>query len=184
LAADARGIARPHRSLGSRVVLTHRAPPGQPSAELTQKRLTFNSTENRVLNGAISPGGKYLAYSDAAGIHVKLVSTGASAPRPSTGYAVRPVPPCQRAIAGRRKTTSRETIGPRMELRQGDEQPGRQPAKGLRAPRKRTYTGRRMDNAWPTPGAIQKRFRWHWRPSRRVDGPSTAGNCGVASGVT
>jgi hypothetical protein len=53
--------------------LTHRAPPAQPSAELTQKRLTFNSTENRVLNGAISPDGKYLDYSDAAGIHVKLL---------------------------------------------------------------------------------------------------------------
>ena len=57
-------------------LLTHRSPPPQPSAELTQKRLTFNSSENPVLNGAISADGKYLAYSDAAGIHVKLLSTG------------------------------------------------------------------------------------------------------------
>ena len=48
----------------------------RPSAELTQKRLTFNSSENSVNAGAISPDGKYLAYSDAAGIHVKLLSTG------------------------------------------------------------------------------------------------------------
>jgi eukaryotic-like serine/threonine-protein kinase len=46
-----------------------------PSAELTQKRLTFNSSGNPVENGAISPEGKYLAYSDVAGIHVKLLST-------------------------------------------------------------------------------------------------------------
>ena len=55
--------------------LTHRAP-SQPSVELTQKRLTFNSNENPVVSNAISPDGKYLAYSDPAGIHVKLISTG------------------------------------------------------------------------------------------------------------
>jgi len=55
--------------------LTHRAPP-QPSAELTQKRLTFNSSENPVGSSVISRDGKYLAYSDPAGIHVKLLSTG------------------------------------------------------------------------------------------------------------
>ena len=48
----------------------------RPAAELTQKRLTFNSSENSVNAGAISPDGKYLAYSDGAGIHVKLLSTG------------------------------------------------------------------------------------------------------------
>jgi len=48
----------------------------QPSAELVQKRLTFNSSENPVLDAVISPDGKYLAYSDAAGIHVKLLSSG------------------------------------------------------------------------------------------------------------
>jgi Tol biopolymer transport system component len=45
-------------------------------AELTQKRLTFNSSDNPVQRSAISPDGKYLAYSDAAGIHIKLLSTG------------------------------------------------------------------------------------------------------------
>jgi eukaryotic-like serine/threonine-protein kinase len=50
--------------------------PPQPSGELTQKRLTFNSSERSIDNDSISPDGKYLAYSDPAGIHVKLLSTG------------------------------------------------------------------------------------------------------------
>ncbi len=50
-------------------------PTPKPSVELTQKRLTFNSNENAVQSAAISPDGKYLAYSDPAGIHVKLLST-------------------------------------------------------------------------------------------------------------
>ena len=62
--------------------LTHRAAPPTPSADLTQKRLTFNSSENAVENGAISPDGKYLAYSDLGGIHVKLLSTGDERPIP------------------------------------------------------------------------------------------------------
>ena len=59
--------------------------PPKPSAELTQKRLTFNSSENAVQSAAISPDGKYLAYSDPAGIHVKLLSTGEERliPRPA-----------------------------------------------------------------------------------------------------
>jgi DNA-binding winged helix-turn-helix (wHTH) protein/Tol biopolymer transport system component len=40
------------------------------------KQLTMNSFENRVLSGAISPDGKYLAYSDAKGMRVQLVATG------------------------------------------------------------------------------------------------------------
>ncbi len=63
--------------------LLHRPP--EPSAELTQKRLTFNSSENPVQSVAISPDGKYLAYSDRTGIHVKLLSTGEERliPRPA-----------------------------------------------------------------------------------------------------
>ena len=53
--------------------LLHRPP--KASAELTQKRLTFNSSENSIYNAVISPDGKYLAYSDRTGIHVKLLST-------------------------------------------------------------------------------------------------------------
>jgi eukaryotic-like serine/threonine-protein kinase len=44
-------------------------------AELTQQQLTFNSGEAHVTSDAISPDGKYLAYSDIDGIHVKLLST-------------------------------------------------------------------------------------------------------------
>jgi eukaryotic-like serine/threonine-protein kinase len=59
--------------------------PPKPSAELAQKRLTFNSSENPVGHQDISPDGKYLAYSDATGIHVKLLSTGEERviPRPA-----------------------------------------------------------------------------------------------------
>jgi eukaryotic-like serine/threonine-protein kinase len=52
-----------------------RRPPAPP-AELTQKRLTFNSSEMAVRSAVISPDGKYLAYSDPARIHVKLIATG------------------------------------------------------------------------------------------------------------
>jgi Tol biopolymer transport system component len=52
---------------------THRPP--RPPAQLTLKRLTFNSSENPVGQAAISPDGKYLAYADRAGSHVKLLST-------------------------------------------------------------------------------------------------------------
>ena len=47
----------------------------KPSAELTQKQLTFNSGKNALSNAVISPDGNYIAYSDPAGIHVKLLST-------------------------------------------------------------------------------------------------------------
>ena len=72
-------------------ILLHRTPKisdelaQKPSADLTQKRLTFNSSENGVDSAALSPDGKYLAYSDQAGIHVKLLSTGEERliPRPA-----------------------------------------------------------------------------------------------------
>ena len=52
---------------------THRA---QPKPALKQRRLTANPVEHPVSGAAISPDGKYLAYSDPAGIHVKLIETG------------------------------------------------------------------------------------------------------------
>jgi Tol biopolymer transport system component len=78
-------VIRPHRNaaIGTVVVVVAlvglawflvRRPP-KLSAELTQNQLTFNSRENDVQSGAISPDGKYLAYSDPAGIHVKLLWT-------------------------------------------------------------------------------------------------------------
>jgi eukaryotic-like serine/threonine-protein kinase len=51
----------------------------QPSGALPQlklRQLTSNTSENAVDNGAISPDGKYLAYADRVGIHLKLIETG------------------------------------------------------------------------------------------------------------
>jgi eukaryotic-like serine/threonine-protein kinase len=45
-----------------------------PDVKLRQ--LTTNPTENPVANGAISPDGKYLAYTDPKGMHIKLIETG------------------------------------------------------------------------------------------------------------
>jgi eukaryotic-like serine/threonine-protein kinase len=72
-------------ALGLAWFLTHRTPRPQPSAELTQKRLTFNSEENYVGDCSISPDGRYVAYSDGTAIHVKLLATGEERriPRPA-----------------------------------------------------------------------------------------------------
>jgi len=45
-----------------------------PQVKLHQ--LTSNSSENGVTSGAISPDGRYLAYSDRVGMHLKLIETG------------------------------------------------------------------------------------------------------------
>jgi serine/threonine protein kinase len=52
--------------------------------ELKQRQLTAHSSENAVMGGSISPDGKYLAYSDLQGIHIKLLQTGetANVPQP------------------------------------------------------------------------------------------------------
>src|SRR5262249_9178574 len=39
-------------------------------------QLTSNSSDNPVRSGAISPDGKYLAYSDLSQMHIKLIKTG------------------------------------------------------------------------------------------------------------
>jgi len=51
------------------------SPPVQRAAVL-EKRLTTNSTENAVSGAAISPDGKYLAYSDQTGTYLRILSTG------------------------------------------------------------------------------------------------------------
>ncbi len=48
----------------------------QARPELKLRQLTTNSFENRVLSGAISPDGKYLAYSDTKGMYVRRIQTG------------------------------------------------------------------------------------------------------------
>jgi serine/threonine protein kinase/Tol biopolymer transport system component len=53
-------------------ILLHR---GGPPAELAQASLTFNSGESPVTSFALSADGKYLAFADPAGIHLKLLAT-------------------------------------------------------------------------------------------------------------
>ena len=50
--------------------------PPAPLPELKERRLTFNSSENALAGAAISPDGKYLAYGDSTGMHLKLIQTG------------------------------------------------------------------------------------------------------------
>ncbi|HXJ96823.1 MAG TPA: protein kinase [Terriglobia bacterium] len=47
----------------------------QPRPELLQRKLTTNSSELAVQASAISPDGKYLAYSDNEGIHLRVIDT-------------------------------------------------------------------------------------------------------------
>ena len=54
---------------------THRVQPELPK-ELKETPLTNNPSEHAVVFGGISPDGKYLAYSDRTGMHLKLVGTG------------------------------------------------------------------------------------------------------------
>jgi len=44
--------------------------------EFTQRQLTANPSDDPVIRTAISPDGKYLAYTDLTGIHLLLVNTG------------------------------------------------------------------------------------------------------------
>src|SRR5262249_55778195 len=52
--------------------------------EIKLRQLTTNSSENPVTGGSISPDGKYLAYSDTRGLHIKLIDSGETrtVPRP------------------------------------------------------------------------------------------------------
>jgi DNA-binding winged helix-turn-helix (wHTH) protein len=45
-------------------------------ASVTLQRLTTNAAENRIFASAISPDGKYLAYSDKTGAYLRSLSTG------------------------------------------------------------------------------------------------------------
>ncbi|MGD0307284.1 MAG: hypothetical protein ABSC71_20855 [Candidatus Acidiferrales bacterium] len=45
-------------------------------AQLNPKQITFNSEEDPALVSAISPDGKYLAYTDLDGLHLRLLATG------------------------------------------------------------------------------------------------------------
>jgi eukaryotic-like serine/threonine-protein kinase len=47
----------------------------RPKPAMTQRQLTTNSSELAVWASAISPDGRYLAYSDGSGIHLKVIDT-------------------------------------------------------------------------------------------------------------
>jgi Tol biopolymer transport system component/predicted Ser/Thr protein kinase len=53
---------------------THR--PSVGKLPMTQRQLTANPAGHGVNGAAVSPDGKYLAYSDDVGLHIKLVETG------------------------------------------------------------------------------------------------------------
>jgi eukaryotic-like serine/threonine-protein kinase len=57
-----------------RLATTHHAPTSRPPMNMRQ--LTANPAGHGVTRSAISPDGKHLAYSDDAGLHIKLLETG------------------------------------------------------------------------------------------------------------
>ncbi len=63
---------------GAVLQLTRRPPPPKPPPKppLKVRQLTSNSAEDPVGSGELSPDGKYLAYTDKAGMHIKLIETG------------------------------------------------------------------------------------------------------------
>lgn len=61
--------------LGLWWMIMHR-PGSNPLQDIKQRQLTFNSSENAVGSGVISPDGKLLAYSDVKGIHIEEIDTG------------------------------------------------------------------------------------------------------------
>lgn len=57
-------------------VTTHRPVVRNSPTEWKLRQLTTNPPENPVSNGAISPDGKYVAYTDVIGMHLELIETG------------------------------------------------------------------------------------------------------------
>lgn len=53
-----------------------RSHPVVNTASIKQRQLTTNSRENPVSANALSPDGKYLAFADMKGLHIKLITTG------------------------------------------------------------------------------------------------------------
>ncbi len=50
-------------------------PPSRP-AQVVERKLTANLSENSVTSAAVSPDAKYLAYTDTTGVYLKLIRTG------------------------------------------------------------------------------------------------------------
>jgi len=62
--------------LGAMLWLRKSHPSSETSPDLKLRQLTANSGEIPVKTGAISPNGKYLAYTDIKGVHIKLLDSG------------------------------------------------------------------------------------------------------------
>jgi serine/threonine protein kinase len=61
--------------------------PSQTLPELKLRQLTINSSENPATSGAISPDGKYLAYTDVKGMHIKLIGSDEAQPVPQGKFS-------------------------------------------------------------------------------------------------
>jgi len=48
----------------------------QPQPELTQRQITANTVEDPVAVAVLSPDGKYVAYTDLSGLHLRVIDTG------------------------------------------------------------------------------------------------------------
>jgi serine/threonine protein kinase len=62
--------------LVARAALWYSQSQAAPFLETSVRQLTHNSSEDSVDSGAISPDGKYLAYSDRKGLHIRANETG------------------------------------------------------------------------------------------------------------
>lgn len=51
-----------------------------PKPELVQRQLTSNPLDNGVYRAAISPDGRYVAYTDLGGLYLRLIETGETRP--------------------------------------------------------------------------------------------------------
>ena len=74
LAAAGAGVV----ALATILWLSLHRPIPEPTREVTLKRITANPAGMPVTSGAISPDGKYVAFSDREGIHVQVLDTGES----------------------------------------------------------------------------------------------------------
>lgn len=63
-------------TLSVAILLRHYAKQPIAAPELEQRQLTSNFIDNPVISSAISPDGKYLAYTDLSGMHVQLIEGG------------------------------------------------------------------------------------------------------------
>src|SRR5262249_39814255 len=62
--------------IGAAVLSFLRVPrSSQGGTEIKVRQLTDNSPENPVAGGNISPDGKYLAYTDTQGVHIKVIGS-------------------------------------------------------------------------------------------------------------